>query len=1231
MVKCENSIIWCVGVLDPLSRYLYLPWGIKYIHAIYEGSWAGAVSSYGLLISSMMMGRVVGATMSMNQKHSRLHHVPTQFVVSRGIALMLGYAGLCLANRVTILLFCFFSIGFAGGQISVIVQEFSEPSHEKRGGSAMSSPQHGKSNYSSGQNQSASSMRMDALVLAVAALLSGFAFNPSLTVRFPAWKPTVVFLILVSIIIVVYAFNRRHEWIQHRFLRTICAWCSSYQNISSVSGSGVIRQQSSFDRDLEAGGSSEGTNNELESLLASQKDENINEVQLSAGLEIPKEFLEFHSGDIDKARTMYETALRWRHDNRVADILDIPRETFKSVNELYPHAIHGRSRDNCIVVYEQIGQSNPQEIVKRNISPEMMMWHFVLRNEYIFRCISCEPDSSDSDVSKIGVCDEMNINDSNKKAKRDTTTSHSRRRLRLRRQDVWRHSDSSESGSESESSDDDNCVEEPSNLETPSCAQTFVEGSSYGQSSRLAVRAWRYSSSSSLQVLDGTADYYGPYPSSLSWGVVPHYPRWQLMTVLDVKGIGLGQVTVETISFIKQSAEIMDAYYPGKVRRLVICNAPAIFWTVWSYIKGVLPESVQSKIVIISNLSELDEFIDRDQRPAEYGGTDIPLRTAPEYRGFEELYDMWHEHGMFNCDNDIGVKRDKDTGDDSDSNKNWRPNLHIDATVGREGTDNQKTMSSSPRSDASFSTPREYNIDTDSNTISSSKREGSWMSWLNPFAFGSKKHQTPKAYLGVKNNFRFDDASSSWVMDDAHDYNTNTHESSYVSTNMNYSNHDVNWDIRGRSRTSSEHGRSMMPTSRQLVEEHGLVLAIQAAHMAAQRRHGGEALSRSNSGDGPGTDNNVGIEKNGLGYDGNYHSFNVSTGLSISSYDDSYSSDGFIGMGMAMGRTGSETKSDRQSFKTPAQAFLLVVWMCTCVVLIQGGVTLLLPVWMMSPQDRGGLGYSSVDCGLVLSAVGMWLMHSVDLLRSRLSFVIRASPLRALRVACGCIGLCCLLLPLLLAKSAAEDAENAAVLSKHHNHNADGENPPVGFFPSFYPRPASSPFAIIMPSILVSALICALSMARRAVSILLYTVATPSFSQPQSVVDLVGCYADVLAPCLAGLIFSNSYRKELPYPLDSSTFLLLALCLSCTLYVATLLLNIHFRGDFGIITDEAVVPEQWLSHSSRAPESSKLSQVWNKFVDYFNVPMSDLGLLFSPGLAGYNARMQNLKIDQKDS
>jgi hypothetical protein len=57
---------------------------------------------------------------------------------------------------------------------------------------------------------------------------------------------------------------------------------------------------------------------------------------------------------------------------------------------------------------------------------------------------------------------------------------------------------------------------------------------------------------------------------------LPDQIKGQIMTVLDVKDVRLADISAEVITYIKLISEAMDLYYPGRVRRLVICNAP--YW-----------------------------------------------------------------------------------------------------------------------------------------------------------------------------------------------------------------------------------------------------------------------------------------------------------------------------------------------------------------------------------------------------------------------------------------------------------------------------------------------------------------------------------------------------------------------------------------------------------------------------------------------------------------------------
>ena len=1419
-MSSSKSLVLLFTLLDPISRFLFLPWGVKYISVIYEGSWAGTVSSYGLLTSTMVLGRVLGKTINVPKLDVRRQVSFTNFVIKQTSTICFAYLLLCMTNRFTLLLASFFVLGFAGGRISTLhevdEQQQLSPSSSKLGTEEVNS-----------------NMISSASTLAFTCLLSGIAYNPSFKVRFPSWKPVMILCVTSTLLSIAFIIqSRSYLWLVNK--------CSCVSRITRI---GVGREGSSsasrsyLQKDGEEsasllGNSQNSSNGGDKNYTTRSRSNSINysrnkyssngiieTINIPQGIEVPEDFKAFNNGNEEKARAQYVDALKWRHNHSLDDILDEAQPHFHDVMELYPHSIHGKSKDNCVVLYENIGRSNPTEIVSRGITPSMMAWHFVLRNEYVFRCLNVDPpvmhnasgildpisgytDSIDGDDSGQSVPNKSNnsriprasihdinnngniinvdINDSDANPSLSSPTSSQKVNSNCnsrnnsnhnsptkgniiknmsapttpdgtsirtnfmssrsrRNENVWHSSDSSSDSSydtadegyllyghdpleegalefdydqaearstamhnnNNNNNNDDSRgnssgtpIKSNSNRLYDNQGSDFIpaldvdvdtedalvdieqmEGLAHSPKQLsslyrdktntsdytnaihspddpLNVKWWRSTNNNNnnnnkfvdtahdIDNTDGmnnttintddiqVEDYYGIFPRQTNdlWGQGMHYPQMNIMTVLDVKGISLSQITAETISFIKQSAEIMDSYYPGRVRRLIVCNAPRFFWTVWSTISVVLPESVRQKIIILNDTDGLDEYIHPSQRPVEYGGTDIrPLGEAPEFLAFKDLYRVWQERGAISTrskkgkslkgiegaeigvvgepgsiklnsknHNDNTTYRHRYNDRDNDKYREWRPDgLNVDVEKGLNG--------------------RDIEIDGNEAPSGKSKSPGGWFGWL----FGQNARGTPRAYLGERNTYRFDASSSSWVPNaqgtEEHDIDSGGLSSSST-----------------RSRTFTAEGGLHIDEERsnqELLDEHKLVLAIQAAHIAQGNMresssyndlsdHSHLSLSRTSSRDS--RDHHTGFASYGLRGPGSAfsgHSFGGSSSLysyskhnsSHNNADDGYNSD----RSDYTERSGSifSNNTTSNTTRTPAHTFLLVTWMFTSCVLLQAGVMVLIPVWMVTSQDRGGLGYTCTDTGLVLSACGIWLLHANHYLKPRLAFVTRASPLRALRVACGGVLIVSLLLPLLLSKGAGEEAE-VAVLSGHYHKDA-----PEGFFQELYPRPASSPFAIVMPSFLFSALATALLLARRAAGILLGTCAQSSFTSSSEVVALVGSHMDIVGPVLAGLIFSNGYRKELAYPLDSSMFLLLSACMSGLLYIASMLLSIHFIGDFGIMTDEAVA-------SMQARDAQELVVQLKHF---FSMPMQDCGLLFNPATAGYDARMYNLK------
>lgn len=138
-------------------------------------------------------------------------------------------------------------------------------------------------------------------------------------------------------------------------------------------------------------------------------------------------------------------------------------------------------------------------------------------------------------------------------------------------------------------------------------------------------------------------------------------PSIQLMTILDVKDIRISDVTTDVISFIKQSSDIIDNHYPGRVVRLVVCNAPTWFWSVWTFIQRVLPEAVRKKIIILNDVAGLDKIIAADQRPVSYGGSSSELGTSPEHKEFLSIAENWRNLALVKTEPPSPTPR-KDSG-----------------------------------------------------------------------------------------------------------------------------------------------------------------------------------------------------------------------------------------------------------------------------------------------------------------------------------------------------------------------------------------------------------------------------------------------------------------------------------------------------------------------------------------------------------------------------------------
>jgi len=92
-------------------------------------------------------------------------------------------------------------------------------------------------------------------------------------------------------------------------------------------------------------------------------------------------------------------------------------------------------------------------------------------------------------------------------------------------------------------------------------------------------------------------------------------------TILDLKGVGV-KAFWDVKNYVQSASKISQDYYPERMGKFYIINAPWGFQTVFGIVKGYLDPVTQEKIKVISGngKKELLEQIDAENLPADIGG-----------------------------------------------------------------------------------------------------------------------------------------------------------------------------------------------------------------------------------------------------------------------------------------------------------------------------------------------------------------------------------------------------------------------------------------------------------------------------------------------------------------------------------------------------------------------------------------------------------------------------------
>eukprot|EP01041_Mallomonas_annulata_P000951 gene951-1846_t len=113
--------------------------------------------------------------------------------------------------------------------------------------------------------------------------------------------------------------------------------------------------------------------------------------------------------------------------------------------------------------------------------------------------------------------------------------------------------------------------------------------------------------------------------------VEPDDDHGQLVTILDVSGVGVADLMGDALEFMKEASKVIQSHYVERCKKMFIVNAPFFFNMLWRIISPMLHENTRRKISILGvDKSEILLFIDAKQLPAAYGGTGPPLGTSVE-------------------------------------------------------------------------------------------------------------------------------------------------------------------------------------------------------------------------------------------------------------------------------------------------------------------------------------------------------------------------------------------------------------------------------------------------------------------------------------------------------------------------------------------------------------------------------------------------------------------------
>lgn len=107
---------------------------------------------------------------------------------------------------------------------------------------------------------------------------------------------------------------------------------------------------------------------------------------------IPSNYLDMCSGNLEKAHKMWSATQQWRYEKNIWKIHTVPHPCFKEIKAAYPHFIHGHSKQGFPIIYEQPGKMNLKEFFRTGGEISEMVRHYTFMMEFISNCVVTRDD-----------------------------------------------------------------------------------------------------------------------------------------------------------------------------------------------------------------------------------------------------------------------------------------------------------------------------------------------------------------------------------------------------------------------------------------------------------------------------------------------------------------------------------------------------------------------------------------------------------------------------------------------------------------------------------------------------------------------------------------------------------------------------------------------------------------------------------------------------------------------